>query len=132
MTTTETLKALYDAFATGNIPFIIENISENFTWKDPSDPSLVPFGGVHKGKTGMMEFFQQIGANTNLTLWEVNNYTSEGDTVVAEGKHGFQAKKTGKDAMLEWSMVWKFENGIPVSGRAYYNTAASEKAFSEN
>jgi len=30
MTTKETVKAMYDAFATGNIPFISETISEDF------------------------------------------------------------------------------------------------------
>jgi hypothetical protein len=132
MTTTETVKALYDAFATGNIPYIIESVSDDFTWQDPSDPKVVPFGGFHKGKTGMIEFFQKIGESTETTLWQVDNYISEGEMVVAEGKHGFQSKKTGKSAILEWSMVWKFKNGVPVAGRAYYDTAASEKAFSEN
>ncbi|HEY6975216.1 MAG TPA: nuclear transport factor 2 family protein [Chitinophagaceae bacterium] len=132
MTTKETLKALYDAFATGNIPFIIENVSEDFTWQDPSDPAVVPFGGIHKNRTGMMDFFRKLDGSTNTTVWEVDDYVSEGDMVVAEGKHGFESKKTGKSALLEWSMVWKFKNGIPVSGRAYYNTAAAEKAFSEN
>ena len=132
MTPKETLKALYEAFGTGNIPYIIDAVSEDFTWKDPSDPSLVPFGGEHKGKAGMMNFFQQIGDSTELTLWEVNNYVGDEDVVVAEGKHGFKSKKTGKNALLEWSMVWRFQNGKPVAGRAYYNTAASEKAFSES
>ena len=132
MTPKETLKALYEAFATGNIPFILETISEDFTWRDPSDPSVVPFGGLHKGRSGMTEFFQQLGGSTETTLWQVDNYLTEGETVVAEGKHGFQSKKTGKDAVLEWSMVWKFKNGVPVAGRAYYNTAASEKAFGKN
>ena len=118
--------------APGTFPYIIDAVSEDFTWKDPSDPSLVPFGGEHKGKAGMMNFFQQIGDSTELTLWEVNNYVGDEDVVVAEGKHGFRSKKTGKNALLEWSMVWRFQNGKPVAGRAYYNTAASEKAFSEN
>src|SRR5437667_4862196 len=104
MTTKETLKAMYDAFGTGNIPFIIETISEDFTWQDPSDPSVAPFGGVHKGRSGMMEFFQQLAGSTETTLWQVDNYVTEGEMVVAEGKHGFQSKKTGKNALLEWSM----------------------------
>src|SRR5690349_20213547 len=132
MTTKETVKALYDAFATGNIPFIIEQVSEDFTWQDPSDPNVVPFGGFHKGKKGMTEFFEKIGESTDTTLWQVDNYVSEGEMVVAEGKHGFQSRKTGKDAILDWTMVWKFKDGVPFAGRAYYNTATSEKAFSEN
>jgi ketosteroid isomerase-like protein len=132
MTTKETLKAMYEAFATGNIPFILETVSEDFTWQDPSDPAVVPFGGVHKGRAGLMDFFQKLGGSTETTLWQVDDYVNEGEMVVAEGKHGFQSKKTGKSALLEWSMVWKFKDGIPVAGRAYYNTAAAEKAFSEN
>src|ERR1700751_2024786 len=100
MTNKETVKAMYDAFGTGNIPFILETVSENFTWQDPNDPSIVPFGGKHTGRAGMTEFFQQLGGNTDTTVWEVNNYVSEGETVVAEGKHGFTSKKTGKSALL--------------------------------
>jgi len=131
MTTTATIKALYDAFATGNIPFIIEIVSENFTWHDPSDPSVVPYGGIHEGRKGFMNFFQQLGESTETTLWQVDNYTSEGNVVVAEGRHGLRSKKTGKLALSDWSMTWKFENGTPVAGRSYYDTAAVEKAFSE-
>ncbi len=132
MSTTETVKALYDAFATGNIPFILENVSEDFTWQDPNDPLIVPYGGLHKGRDGFMQFFQQLGGNTDTSLWQVDDYISEGEMVVAEGKHGFQSKKTGKSALTEWTMVWKFKDGVPVAGKSYYNTAATEKVFNEN
>ncbi|HEX5155547.1 MAG TPA: nuclear transport factor 2 family protein [Parafilimonas sp.] len=132
MSPKEILKAMYDAFATGNIPFILETISEDFTWKDPCDPSVVPYGGLRQGRKGMMNFFQAIGNSTNLTAWEVTDYVSEGDTVIAEGKHGFQSKKTGKGALLDWAMVWKFKDGVPVAGQSYYNTADCENAFREN
>jgi ketosteroid isomerase-like protein len=132
MTAKEIVVAMYEAFGTGNISFILETVSEDFTWKDPSDPSLVPFGGVHKGRAGMGDFFQKLGESTDTTLWQVDNYLSEGEMVVAEGKHSFQSKTTGKNALLEWSMIWRFKNGVPVSGRAYYNTSASERTFGES
>ena len=130
MTSKETLKAMYDAFGSGNIPFILENVSEDFTWTDPSDPAIVPWGGTHKGKTAFTEFFQKLGGSSDTTLWQVDDYITEGDKVVATGKHGFTAKKTGKSAVLDWTMVWNFKNGVAVGGRSYYNNAASEKAFS--
>jgi len=131
MTPTETLKAMYDAFATGNIPFVLETLSEDFTWTDPADPAIVPYGGMYHGRAAMMDFFQKLGGSTNTTLWQVDNYVSDGDMVVAEGKQGIQCKKTGKNALMEWSMTWRFKNGIPVAGRSYYNTSAAEKAFIE-
>jgi len=106
MTTKETVKAIYDAFATGNIPFILESVSEDFTWQDPCNPSIAPYGGTYKGRSAFGEFFQKLGDNTETTLWEVNEYVSEGDKVIALGRHGFQTKHAGKSVATDWVMIW--------------------------
>src|SRR5687768_9314129 len=100
----ETIKAVYDAFAAGNIPFILESVSENFTWQDPCVPSIVPYGGTHKGRSGFSEFFQKLGGSTETTLWEVTEYVCEGNKVVAAGRHGFKSKNTGKSVSTDWVM----------------------------
>jgi ketosteroid isomerase-like protein len=100
MTTKETVKALYDAFATGNIPFILESVSEDFTWQDPCDPSITPYGGTYKGRPGFGGLFQKLGDNTETTLWEVNGYVCEGDKVIALGRHGFQTNMPEKVLLL--------------------------------
>jgi ketosteroid isomerase-like protein len=128
-TKTETIKAIYNAFATGNIPFILETVSENFTWLDPSNPAIVPYGGLYKGRSGFLEFFQKLGGGSDLTLWQVDDYISGENNVVATGKHGFRVKTTGKEALTEWAMIWTFENDSIIAGRAYYNNTASEHAF---
>ena len=129
MTTKETVQAVYEAFAAGDIPFILESVSEDFTWQDPCDPSIVPYGGIHKGRSGFGEFFQKLGGSTETTLWEVNEYVCEGNKVVAAGRHGFQSKNTGKSVATDWVMIWRFKESMPVAGRAYYDTSAVEKAF---
>lgn len=129
MTTKETVKALYDAFATGNIPFILESVSEDFTWQDPCDSSVVPYGGIHKGRSGFSEFFQKLGGSTETTLWQVNDYVSGGNKVVAAGRHSITSKSAGKSATTDWVMIWTFKDNTPVAGRAYYDTSAVEKAF---
>ena len=45
-TNKEILVAMYEAFSIGNIPYILDTVSENFIWTDSSDPSLVPHGGT--------------------------------------------------------------------------------------
>lgn len=129
MTTKEMVKALYDAFAAGNVPFILESVSEDFTWQDPCDSSVVPYGGIHKGRSGFGEFFQKLGGSAETMLWEVNDYVCEGNKVVAAGRHGFKTKNTGKSVTADWAMIWTFEEGIPVSGRSYYDTSGVENAF---
>ena len=130
LTAQETLKAMYDAFGTGNIPFILDHLSEKFTWQDPCDPSIVPYGGKFEGKSEMMQFFQALGGSVDTILWEVDEYISEGDKVAAIGKHGIRCKETGKEAIANWVMVWHFENDEAVWGRSYYNSDDVEKAFS--
>jgi ketosteroid isomerase-like protein len=130
MTALDTVKAMYDAFGKGDIPFILEHVSEKFTWQDPCNHSMVPYGGRFNGRSGMLQFFQQLGGSTDTTLWEVNEYVSEQNKVVAFGRHGITCKETGKSAISDFAMVWVFKNGEPVSGRSYYNNAETEKAFS--
>jgi ketosteroid isomerase-like protein len=60
----------------------------------------------------------------------VDEYISNDNRVAAIGRHGFRCKKTGKETLSNWVMIWHFENDEPVSGRAYYNNSDSEKAFS--
>jgi len=129
VTVQDTVKALYNAFGTGNIPFILDHVAENFSWFDPCDPAIVPFGGMHKNKSGFLEFFQQMGGSTDTILWEVNDYISDGDKLVALGRHGIRCKKTGKEAIADWAMAWNFKDGVPSSGRSYYNNAGFENAF---
>lgn len=129
LTSLEALKALYDAFANGNIPYILDHMPEHFTWHDPSNPSIVPYGGKFKGKAGMLEFFQQLGGSTETTLWEVNEYIAEDNRIAAIGRHGITCKKTGKKAISDFVMIWHFENDEPVAGRSYYNNADTENAF---
>ena len=129
MNALDTVKAMYDAFGKGDIPAILEQMPEHFTWQDPCNPSIVPFGGRFEGKSGMLNFFQQLGGSTDTTLWEVNDYISEDDKIVAIGRHGFTCKKTGKKTISDFAMVWHFKNAEPVSGRSYYNSGDSERAF---
>jgi uncharacterized protein len=124
-----TVKAIYDAFGQGNIPFILETVDENFTWTDPCDPAKAPQGGTFVGREGFMGFFQKLGGSVDTTLWEVENYVADGNDVVATGKHGIAVKSTGKSEVNDWIMNWHFKNGKPVSGRSYFDTARYEQLF---
>ncbi|HEY4875409.1 MAG TPA: nuclear transport factor 2 family protein [Puia sp.] len=96
------MKAICDAFTKGNIAFILESFPEKFTWHDPCDPFIVPYGGIFKGKTGMSEFFHLPSTNTDMHLFEVHEYIGEDDKVVATGKYEFGSTRTGEHATSEW------------------------------
>jgi ketosteroid isomerase-like protein len=123
------IEALYEAFAIGNIPLILEKIANDFTWSDPCDPAIAPQGGKYHGKDGFLQFFHNLAGSTTTTLWEVNHIAEEGDTVLAIGKHGVTINKTGKHIVIDWAMYWHFENELPVSGGSFIDTARYQQMF---
>ncbi|HEX4373033.1 MAG TPA: nuclear transport factor 2 family protein [Puia sp.] len=130
LTAKEKIKTICEAFASGNIAFILENFSEKFTWHDPSDPFIVPYGGIFKGKVGVSEFFHQLGTNTQMNLFEIEDFVAEDNKVVVTGRYGFRSTRTGEYAISEWIVIFHFENEEPLSARMYYNTSDVEKVFS--
>ena len=128
-TNQQIVEGIYAAFAQGNVPFILENVAENFTWQDPNNFAIVPHGGIYSGRTEFLNFFRQLDADTATLSFDVSDYATASNLVVAIGQHSVQAKKTGKPLTFEWTMVWRFENGVPVSGRSYYDTASAEKIY---
>lgn len=128
-TNKETIEAIYNAFGQGNIPFILDTVSDEFMWTDPSDPAIIPQGGTFIGKSGFLGFFEKLGDKIDTTHFEVENYLAEGNTVVASGKHGVRVKTSGQEYTNNWIMIWDFENGKPVKGRSVFDTHQYEALF---
>ncbi|MBK8474282.1 MAG: nuclear transport factor 2 family protein [Sphingobacteriales bacterium] len=129
MSHSDTIAALYSAFAQGDVPFILSSVADNFSWTDPSDRAITRQGGTFIGRTGFGSFLQLLNENSQTTHWEVADYTSERDIVVATGKHGVTHRSTGKSCLLDWVMVWRFSDEQLISGRCYYDTARLEAIF---
>lgn len=125
----KTVQSLYEAFGRGDIPFIIDHVSEKFVWIDPNDPAIVPHGGRYERKDGFLQFFKNLSEGSDTTLFTVDEYAEGENVVMVTGKHGIVVKKTGKSVTFDWTMVWHFENGTPVKGQSYYDTARAEQAF---
>lgn len=55
----ELIESAYAAFSRGDIPAVIDLLDDQVEW---ASPSTLPHGGQFKGKAGVGEFFQGIGA----------------------------------------------------------------------
>jgi uncharacterized protein len=53
------VETAYAAFGRGDIPAIIEMLSDDVDWRSPE---TLPHGGAFQGKGGVMKFFEGIGA----------------------------------------------------------------------
>ena len=115
MTNTETAQALYDYFGQGNVPAILELLTDDIKWTCPGPTEILPYAQVYNGKKGVTEFFRLIYANKDFPKFEVRELIAEGDKVVALGYWDAKSKKTGNPYSGEWAMCFISEMGNYVS-----------------
>ncbi|MFN8345617.1 MAG: nuclear transport factor 2 family protein [Spirosomataceae bacterium] len=126
----ETIAQLYADFGQGNIPAILEQLSDDVKWEFPASVNNVPFSGIFEGKAGVIDFFQNVGATNDFHEFNVEKLLADNDTVVALGNLKATAKTTGKISANSWAHRWDFKDGKVVSHYEYVDSAEITKAFS--
>ena len=124
-----TVQRIFEAFGRGDIPAVLEHVSEDVTWKAPG-PSAVPYFGDRRGHAGATEFFVQLGGNVDFEHFEPGAFIAEGERVVVLGRERGRVKGTGKTFDNEWALVFTFGGGKVTGFQCYENTAAIAGAFS--
>lgn len=125
----EIIAQLYADFGQGNIPPILEQLTDDVTWELPASAN-VPFAGIFEGKAGVLAFFQQVGINNDFHEFNVEKLLADADTVVALGNLKATAKTTGKISANKWAHRWDFKNGKIARHYEYVDSAEIANAFS--
>jgi ketosteroid isomerase-like protein len=129
-TNLEIVKQGYADFLKGNIPAMLDSLSDNIEWELPASANA-SFSGVFKGKDGVMNFFQNIANDNEFSEFAVDNYIADGDYVVALGHLTATAKNTGKTSSNKWAHLWQLNDGKVIKHYEYADTAEIRDAFSK-
>lgn len=100
----------YTDFANGNIAGIIDACADDVAFGTYSNPYIHPSGYFY-GKEGAIEFFKQVEANYNITLFEPQEFITQGDRVMVLGRQTATVKQTGKTIDHKWCMSFTVLNG---------------------
>src|SRR5215210_196908 len=122
------VQSIFEAFGRGDIPAVLEHVSEDVTWKAPG-PDVIPYFGDRRGHAGATEFFVQLGTNVDFEHFEPGAFVAEGDRVVVLGRERGLVRGTGKRFNNEWVIVFTFGGGKVTDLRIYEDTAAIAGAF---
>ena len=125
----EIIAQLYADFGQGNIPAILEQLTDDVTWELPASAN-VPFAGVFEGKAGVAVFFQHVAANNDFHLFNIEKLLADADTVVALGNLKATAKTTGKTSNNKWAHRWDFNGSKVAHHYEYVDSAEIANAFS--
>ena len=127
MTNTERVEDLFGAFGRGDIPHILDQLTDDVRWVAHLDPSI-PWAGDYSGKDNLPQYFQALGSSVEMTAHTVSELVADGDTVVTIGDVSFRPRATGKESSSSWVYIWKLRDG-QVCGFDQFNDPGLAAAF---
>ena len=134
MSTQDNLKVaqgIYTAFGQGNIPAILEVLTDDVEFHEPPGGEP-PFQGIYYGRDGAATFFQEMVAAVDILMLEPHEYIAQDTTVVVLGHYRFRAKSTNITYDTDWAMVWWFRAGKIAKFQIYHDSATEVAALRGN
>jgi ketosteroid isomerase-like protein len=116
------LRKIYDAFVTGDIGYIIDQLADDVHWHSHVDP-VVRMSGDWSGKTKVPDCFRTIVESLQITSFAPTDFYADGDVVVSTGRFGATARATGKAFESAWVFIFTFSDGKVVSYEQFHGGA---------
>ncbi len=127
MNNVELIKNLYQAFAAGDIPAVLQSFNENIEWTEAEG---FPYGGTYRGGTAILEnVFVKLATEWNDFKAEPDEFLDAGEKIVALGNYSGIYKTTGKSMNVPFAHVWTLENGKVKKFVQYTDTLKVSEAL---
>ena len=63
------MQGIYDAFGKGDVPAILDQLTDDVDWAAEASSDAVPWYGMRKGKDEVAGFFEAIGGAVDVTVF---------------------------------------------------------------
>ena len=123
------IQAIYGAFLRGDVPAVLDKLSDDIEWVAGTPNDAVPIFGTYKGKAAVQDFFTQLNEAEDIKLFDPHEYIAQYDKVIALVRTEAVVKATGKAFNQETVMVWTIKDGKVTHFRVYDDTAAAVAAY---
>ena len=121
------IKAVYDAFAKGDIPSVLEILSADIDWTEAEG---FPYGGTYHGPRAVLEgVFMRLGTEWEGFAAVPHEFIDGGDTIVTLGKYSGVYRATNKSFEADFAHVWKLREGKAVRFVQYVDTLLVHRAL---
>jgi ketosteroid isomerase-like protein len=115
-TPTEIAKQGYAAFASRDIPALLELFADDVEWRFFGSPaSGTPYGGTCKGKQKVAEFFGKLAQADEILEFEPREFLEGLKHVTVLGRIKSRALPDGKVHESEWVQVFTWKDDTKIS-----------------
>jgi hypothetical protein len=125
----QAVQRLYAAFGSGDIDGVLAELADDVDWAAEAAGTSVPWWGNFHGKDEVPRFFEEIGANVDVTEFDLVSLASNDADVVATLHWTYTVRATGKTAAMYMQHWWRFADGKIVFFRGSEDTEQSARAF---
>ena len=125
MTTEENVqlvKNAYAAFGRGDIQGLLGMLSDDVEWDIPGEG--LPISATYRGHDGVGSFFQKLGQEADLLVFEPREFVAQGDHVLVIGWERGKIKATNRAFEVNWVMAFTVRGGKIAKFREYTDTQA--------
>ena len=120
----------YGYFLRGDIPAVLDLLSEDVEWASP-EVEGVPIASNWHGREQVGQFFQALGDAQEARQFEPREFVAQGDKVVALGHYVWHVKSTGRQWESDFAHVFVMRDGKITRFQEYADTSALADAFRE-
>lgn len=127
----EVVENLYNAFVSGDLPTVLNSITDNVVWVFAGNVEAVPFAGTYYGKTGVQQFMYNLFTSIVYTApYSEILYVVDGCRVNVRQVEYAYSISTGRpiNIYVLHSIILN-EEGKATSFRSYNNTYMTQNAF---
>jgi uncharacterized protein len=118
------IQRIYAAFGSGDVPAILERVTEDTEWGFAVGASDVPWHQPVKGKATVPRFFGAIQEHVQMERFEPKELVHSGDHVIAHIEIAYTIRKTGKRVAMDQLHWWTLKEGRVSRLRHFEDTAA--------
>lgn len=115
-TPTDIAKQGYAAFASRNIPALLELLADDVVWRFLGNPATgTPYGGTCKGKQQVAKFFETLAKSDEIIEFEPREFLEGPQHVTVLGRTKGRALPDGKVHETEWVQVFTWKDDSKIS-----------------
>lgn len=124
----KTIEAVYAAFGRGDIPSILDRVTDGTRWDFSVGSPQVPWHVPVRSKAELPLFFEAMAQNLVFEAFEPLAFLSDRNSVVVKLRLAYTVKRTGRKVEEEQVQWWSFDDGGRIAGLRHYEDTAGVQA----
>lgn len=105
-----TVQAAYAAFGRGDLPALLEMLTDDVSWKFVADRAA-PYTGEVRGRGQVGEWFGSVFQADDIQAFEPRRFHAGADHVTVIGWERTAGRASGKVFECDWVHIWTLRDG---------------------